>query len=163
MIRRTLKRMALICGLASLCHAGEPPTLPAKAVAVGSSASTGITTTGFVNSLGMKLVPVPGTEVWFSVFETRVQDYQVFCKATDRPWEPPGFEQRSDHPVVNVSWEDAMAFCDWLTGKERKEGSLTSKQRYRLPTDREWNAAVGLALEQGKTPEIRMKTLIVWP
>jgi formylglycine-generating enzyme required for sulfatase activity len=48
-------------------------------------------------------------------------------------WRSPGFTQADDHPVVNVSWNDAVAFCDWL---RQKEG-----QMYRLPTEAEWEYA----------------------
>jgi formylglycine-generating enzyme required for sulfatase activity len=48
--------------------------------------------------------------VLFSVWETRVNDYQAFCDATKRSWEKPTFPQTSDHPAVKVSWEDATAF-----------------------------------------------------
>jgi len=115
------------------------------------------------NSLEMQFTSIPGTRTLFSIWETRVQDYQAFREATGRAWNPPAFQQGHTHPVVNVSWDDAQAFCDWLTAKERKEERLTAKERYRLPTDQEWNLAVGLGPEQGKTPEDRMKTQRIWP
>ncbi len=45
-------------------------------------------------------------------------------------WRNVGWEQTEDHPVVNVSWKDAEAFCCWLSKKEGK--------KYRLPTEAEW-------------------------
>jgi formylglycine-generating enzyme required for sulfatase activity/serine/threonine protein kinase len=52
---------------------------------------------------------------------------------TNTGWQNPGFEQTDEHPVVNVSWKDAVAFCEWLS---RKEGVT-----YRLPTEAEWEFA----------------------
>ena len=48
-------------------------------------------------------------------------------------WRNVGFEQTDEHPVVNVSWNDAVAFCKWLSHKEGKT--------YRLPTEAEWEYA----------------------
>ena len=48
-------------------------------------------------------------------------------------WRNPGFKQMDDQPVVDVSWNDAVAFCVWLSRLEGK--------RYRLPTEAEWEYA----------------------
>ncbi len=105
----------------------------------------------FVNTLGMKFVPVPilggptgGQRVLFSVWDTRVQDYEVFAKETKREWPKPDFEQGPTHPAVNVSWEDAQSFCQWLTAREQAAGRLPADWRYRLPSDHEWSCAMGI-------------------
>ena len=79
-------------------------------------------------------------------------------------WKSPGFAQGPTHPVCGVSWEDAKAFCQWLTAKERKAGMISQEQSYRLPTDAEWSVAVGLNEESGGTPKDKdMKIKDVYP
>jgi eukaryotic-like serine/threonine-protein kinase len=107
----------------------------------------------WTNSLGMKFVPLG--QIRISVWETRVQDYEAFCSATSRHHDSPDFAQGPTHPVVKVNWFDATAFCKWLTDKEHDENVLEERQSYRLPTDLEWSAAVGLPNEGGTTPESR--------
>jgi formylglycine-generating enzyme required for sulfatase activity/predicted Ser/Thr protein kinase len=54
----------------------------------------------------------------------------AFRRCPNYTWRSPGFAQGDDHPVVIVSWNDAVAFCEWLG---RHEGQV-----YRLPTEAEW-------------------------
>jgi hypothetical protein len=110
----------------------------------------------WTNSLGMVLVPVPGTEVSFCIWETRVQDYAAFSQAKtriDSSWRKVKYEgarvsNGPDHPVTMVSWEDARRFCRWLTATEKKADLISPQQYYRLPTDAEWSRAVGLDQER---------------
>jgi formylglycine-generating enzyme required for sulfatase activity len=91
----------------------------------------------------MRFVPVPGAKALFSIWDTRVQDYQIFVEATAREWPAPNFTQGPKHPAVEVSWNDAHAFCQWLTTKEQKSGKISPDRAYRLPTAAEWSTAAG--------------------
>jgi formylglycine-generating enzyme required for sulfatase activity len=54
-------------------------------------------------------------------------------ETTDYSWRKTGFAQTDEHPVVNVTWNDAVAFCRWLA---RKSGKAV-----RLPSEAEWEYA----------------------
>jgi serine/threonine protein kinase len=111
---------------------------------------------GATNSLGMRFAAAG--DVQFSVYLTTRKDFESFATATglkSESWKNPGFTQTPEHPVVNVTWREAEAFCKWLTEKERKAGLLRGGEVYRLPTDAEWSRAVGLPAENGATPEER--------
>jgi hypothetical protein len=127
----------------------EPVALP-----VTPTSATAPTREGpFVNSLGMPFVPVPGARCGFAQWPVRVQDYARFegeVSGVDGSWknvEFKGLKQGVDHPVVNVSWENALAFCRWLSQREGRT--------YRLPMDHEWSLAVGIGDREdaNKTPE----------
>jgi serine/threonine protein kinase len=126
-----------------------PPWSPPRSVATADRP--------LVNSLGQQFVPVPGTNVLFCRWDTRVVDWEAFIREAgdseqsgivvndmqtgnlvgrnDLSWRNPGYSQSGDHPVVGVSWVDAHRFCEWLSKKEGR--------KYRLPTDAEWSVAAG--------------------
>ena len=69
----------------------------------------------------------------YSAHRTSTSSLDGPDETTPEPWENALFSQTSSHPVTCVSWNDAVAFCEWLSEEEGK--------RYRLPTEAEWEYA----------------------
>ena len=65
---------------------------------------------------------------WIYKHEVTVGQYQRYCRETGRsmpvaPW----WGWRDSHPMVNVTWDEAMAYCEWAGGT--------------LPTEEQWEYA----------------------
>lgn len=108
----------------------------------------------FLNSLGQPFVPIQA-DVLICIWPTRVRDFQAFCDATQVTCPDCDFHQTPDDPVVNVSWNETIEFCRWLTAQEFERGTLPIGYLYDLPSDSDWSSAVGLPIEDGITPKER--------
>ena len=77
-------------------------------------------------------------------------------------WNNPGFKQTGAHPVVGVSWNDAMAFCAWLTERERAAGRLAANLRYTLPTEAQWEYACRAGYDGPFLPDVKNMNNELW-
>ena len=130
----------------------------------------------WMSKLGIPLLRLSGVSVRLAAWPVRRADFAAFVEETghdattgmltighdDADWSPhghtwqePGFPQAADHPVVGVNHDDAQAFCAWLTDHERASRHLGATHAYRLPTDLEWSAAIGLRDDADLSPEAR--------
>lgn len=67
-----------------------------------------------------------------SVYEVSQGEFRQFCEATHRPCTQQPWSG-DDYPVVEVSWDDARAYTDWL--------SSVTQHHYGLPTEAQWEYA----------------------
>ena len=132
--------------------APAPDALLADATAADAPPPDGPATGAFENSLGMRFLPVPGTKALISIWETRARDFEAYAQATGAAIPHPDFPETALQPKASVSRKEAEAFATWLTANEQSEGTLAPTQRYRLPTDAEWDAAIGLGHTGGPFP-----------
>jgi formylglycine-generating enzyme required for sulfatase activity len=140
----------------NLMHRFFPKTLTVifAAMTAGWCCPAQMQTPRWTNTLGQVFVPVPGTKISCSIWETRVKDFAAFAasqpKLDGTNWNHAFYHEVTpvsagpDYPVVNVSWNDAQGFCAWLTATERRAGKIPVGAVYRLPTDEEWSWAVGI-------------------
>lgn len=112
----------------------------------------------FTNSLGMAFIPLGARPLLAGQHEVRLQDYQAFLTDTGTPWENKPTYINSitgAHAVAGISWEEAMAFCEWLTKKDREAKLIPLTASYRLPKDVEWSAMADMPAEPGADPAAR--------
>ena len=105
----------------------------------------------WINSLGIPFAPLPESPLLVATWETRQRDFQAFLETTGAAPAVSPNASEADHPVVNVSFQEATRFCEWLTKTETAARQLKEGQRYRLPTDLEWSAAASIPFEEGLT------------
>lgn len=68
-----------------------------------------------------------------SKFEVTFEQYDKFCEETGREKPTDAGWGRGTRPVINVSWQDAVAFTEWLSKKLGR--------KFRLPSEAQWEYA----------------------
>jgi formylglycine-generating enzyme required for sulfatase activity len=157
---KTCGLMLLVFGMVLAAGRWDRFESAARAQAVSPGGTSGVAelTLDLGHGVQMRLVPVPaGTftmgspatvadrdgedphEVTFSrpfymgVYDVTVDQYAQFVKETGQYHGEPNFKQSGHDPVVNVTWDDARAFCKWLSEKTGKAVAL--------PTEAQWEYA----------------------
>jgi len=84
------------------------------------------------------------SDFWIGKTEVTFTQYDAFCRDSGRTPPDDGGWGRGNLPVVNVSWDDANEYCQWL--------SRRSGRKFRLPTEAEWEKAAHSVYPWGNTP-----------
>lgn len=124
-------RLELIGSRRPVCHdtiaaGGDGPQLalvPAGSFSMGSTAAS--------EEQPVHQVAI-GAPFAISIYEVSQGEFKQFCEQARRPC-PSQPWYGDDYPVVNVSWDDARAYTEWL--------SATTHHHYRLPTEAQWEYA----------------------
>jgi formylglycine-generating enzyme required for sulfatase activity len=104
-------------------HEGPQTKMNIRAFSLGKYSVTRGEFAEFINATGYKPARRCFAEVSHGKFE----------ETSKANWKDPGFRQTDRDPVVCVSWDDAMAYVEWL--------SQATGKKYRLPSEAEWEYA----------------------
>ncbi|MCP4285430.1 MAG: formylglycine-generating enzyme family protein, partial [Gammaproteobacteria bacterium] len=80
------------------------------------------------------------TERWRECWTDGGWEWREKKSVTEPRWRGGEFDL-PNHPVVEVFWYEAVAFCEWLTHRLRARAELSVVQSVRLPTETEWEKA----------------------
>ena len=116
----------------------DGPNLPAMVFVQGGTFQMG----GDMFDREKPIHQVTLPDFFIGQYPVTFDEYDAFCAATQREKPADNGWGRGKRPVINVSWNDATAYCEWL--------SKSTGKSYRLPSEAEWEyAARGGAFSKG--------------
>jgi len=161
---RALTALVLVMLLAAGCGRPQPTPVPPTATPVptvqvsppemvlaeAGSFEMG-STNGYPDELPVHTVRIT-RPFYVAKYPVTYEEFDKFCDEILGRMRPEGRgPHRGQMPVSNVTWYDAVAYCNWLSDKEgltpcyRGKGKVTrcdfSANGYRLPTEAEWEYA----------------------
>jgi toxoflavin biosynthesis protein ToxD len=77
-------------------------------------------------------------DYWIGKYPVTNEQFAKFVASAQYPFDQGDWQKKANHPVVNVTWHDAMAYCQWLNDTLRSE---LKDRTLRLPTEAEWEKA----------------------
>ena len=139
---------------------GLPADLTDEILVDGGSfnqgSGSGMDDEGPVHRVSLSSFFMDATEVTKAQFAAFVLDTKHETAAEQSgsatTWRTPGFGQRDDDPAVCISWNDAIAYCNWRSKQARLDPCYSINKAdpvatdlnaagYRLPTEAEWEYA----------------------
>lgn len=100
--------------------------IPAGEFQMGDNFNLGANDEKPVHTVYLDDYKISKHEVTFEMYDKFCEEKNRF-KPDDKGW------GRRNRPVINVSWDNARAFCDWLSEKTGKD--------IHLPTEAQWEKA----------------------
>ncbi len=94
----------------------------------------------FDNEKPQHSVDIP-YDYWMARFPVTNELYNAYAKTKGIKHPVNGWEKKRDHPVVRVSWQDAMSYCQWLNETMQNEEFRIRNLQIRIPTEAEWEKA----------------------
>ncbi|MDB6012824.1 MAG: serine/threonine protein kinase PpkA [Gammaproteobacteria bacterium] len=129
--QETTCRIDLIRSRRPLCHDTLPPGVEGPLLALIPAGSFDMGSTAAPEEQPVHHVTIHEPFA-ISVYEVSQGEFKHYCEQAKRPCAPQPWAG-DDYPVVNVSWDDARTYTEWLSG--------VTHHRYSLPTEAQWEYA----------------------